>query len=99
MDTFQKTLDDTTGGVITAQKERERRLREQRRQQQQQRQRQQQQPGGVQVEQARTSSTDSPLEQSLAPVLKAEKSDLMFWMMVLQVLLLVGIWRNTQSGG
>jgi len=39
------------------------------------------------------------LEQSLAPVLQAEKSDLMFWMTVLQVLLLVGIWRNTKSGG
>ncbi|MDZ7689245.1 MAG: hypothetical protein U5J64_11160 [Halobacteriales archaeon] len=91
MDTFKKTLDDTTGGAITAQKERERRIREQQRRQQAQNNTR------TPANTAETSSTT--LEQSLEPVLKAEKSDLMFWMMVLQVLLLVGIWRNTNSGG
>ena len=90
MDTFQKALDDTSGGAITAQKERERRAREQQR-----RQRQTQNEVRANV----TGSSSSTLEQSLEPVLKAEKSDLMFWMMVLQVLLLVGIWRNTKSEG
>ena len=99
MDTFQKALDETSGGAITAQKERERRLREkQRRQQQAQQAQANQNQGSVQTT-ASDSSSSTTLEQSLEPVLKAEKSDLMFWMMVLQVLLLVGIWRNTKSEG
>lgn len=121
MDTFQRALDDTSGGAITAQKQRARERRQRRQRQQQQQQQQQGPEGGqptqgapgaqrtgvgvssVNPESASTGNageaTATTLEQSLAPVLQAEKSDLMFWMTVLQVLLLVGIWRNTKSGG
>lgn len=91
MDTFKKALDDTTGGEITAQKERQRRQREQ-----QKRRRLQQQIQNTRST-ANTTGT-STLEESLEPVLSAEKSDLMFWMMVLEVLILVGILRNTSGG-
>ena len=64
--------------------------------QQRQRQKQKQQQAQAQRQQQRSTET---VGGALAPVLDAEKTDIQFWMMVAQTVLLLVIARELRSGG
>jgi ribosomal protein L44E len=64
--------------------------------QQRQRQKQKQQQAQAQRQQRRSADT---VGGALEPVLDAEKTDIQFWMMVAQTVLLLVIARELRSGG
>lgn len=82
-DTFTQAVDEASGGVVS-----ELRRQEQQKQQQAQAQRQ-----PTQAQQQGT------VGEALGPVLDAEKTDIQFWMMVAQTVLLLIIARELRSRG
>lgn len=80
MDRFGEALDGMTGGAIT----------------QAQRQEQRQAEQAPSTEQTANGNARGSVAEGFDPVLNMTRSDLQFWMMVVQLIILYGIYRKLE---